>query len=112
MKALWVALALVAATPTAVSLLPTTALYTMSDTCGWSPRPWAKFLGLRDQPLTGGDPAMHACWRRRGLKSTSPILNCVLTSWPSKAQLSAWEMADASYAEGTDREPQVLRPNR
>lgn len=84
------ALVVLAAAPTVVAVLPPSATYRLSDTCGWSPRPWAKLLGAGEAPLTSDPQAMWKCHHQRGLKSRNLEIDVLLQRWPSPEQLAAW----------------------
>lgn len=74
----------------AVAMLPPSVAYTLSDTCGWSPRPWARAVGADKAPLRTDPQAMWECRHRRGLKSRNLEIDVLLQRWPSPEQLAAW----------------------
>lgn len=95
--------------PTVIALLPPETAYRLSNTCGWSPRPWARLLGADAAPLRADPLAMWQCRHQRGLKSRTQTLNHVSPRWPSKAQLAAWEHADGHETTISRQLPAISR---
>lgn len=101
--------------PLWVATLPVRRAYTISETCKWSPRPWARILGADDAPAdsTASARLLWDCRRARGQMSRSPFVNTILPVWPSASQRRTWEMTDEDRdplpAEGP---PAVLLPAR
>lgn len=67
--------------------------YRLDDACQWKRAGWADQLGAQVNP-----PLDHArllahyrCEQRLGLKSAQPFVSTILPSWPSQAQLDAWQ---------------------
>lgn len=63
----------------------------LSEACQWSELPSASLLG-DDDPDASAAHALARCWARHGAHAPGPIpaINLLLTSWPSAAQLAAW----------------------
>lgn len=101
-------LALKTMAPLWVAAMPPGRAYTISETCKWSPRPWARLLGADNAP--GSSPAaerlLWSCRHARGEMSRSPFVNTILPVWPSASQRRTWEMIDEDRdplsAEGPD----------
>lgn len=71
-------------------------VYTLSESCAWRPKPWARYMGVNDRPAPNQatNTAEWACYRARGQKSHSPFINTILPSWPSASQRRAWDRSN------------------
>lgn len=94
--------------PLLVATMPPERAYTISETCKWSPRPWARLLGADEAPGSslGAERLLWGCRHARGEMSRSPFVNTILPVWPSASQRRTWEMTDEDRdplpAEGPD----------
>ena len=91
-----VALVLVGRAYVGSTISKTLVAYTMSPSCAWRLKSWAKVLGASERPATNQaiETAEWECHRRRGQKSRSPFINTILPRWPSASQRRTWEMTD------------------
>jgi hypothetical protein len=87
------AIAMLAATAAVLSLVRPLEPYAwghrLSGGCQWLPQPSQQFVG-RDAPDASAITAELACWRRHGAKAFSGDVREILSRWPTRAELAAW----------------------
>jgi hypothetical protein len=78
--------------PAVLADAPTAWAYRLTEGCAWAPRRWSYALGEPLAPRLDrqAEAAQLACWYGRGMASPIPLVKIVLRTWPTEAELAAW----------------------
>lgn len=81
--------------PVLANAVPRSWVFTLDENCRvWNP----KWSFIASERARRSEPGVYACERGHGLRTRSLLLNHIAPSWPSKAELAAWEIADGHEA--------------